>query len=97
MIIKNLREDIRFREYQIDGECYIPRRLYPFLSHAAYKDITWQTMTLLYRKCVELVRISYNVPILVDIPYGKGFMEVKCLFFKELEKIRFRIEKEKMA
>ena len=43
-------------------------------------------VTDLYEICVREVLLTYNVELLLDIPFGKGYMEVYKKFFELLEK-----------
>ena len=78
-MIDNIRKNEEFRKVAKERQYLIPTRNY--LGMQEYPHVPWVVATELYQLCVRQVLLMNNVELLLDIPFGKGFVIVKQMFF----------------
>lgn len=78
-MIDNIRKNEDFRRTMKERQYLIPTRYY--LDMQKYPHVPWVVATELYQLCVRQVLLMHNVELLLDIPFGKGFVIIKQMFF----------------
>lgn len=74
------------RAVLIGSQYAIPKR-YSWRLFNYYGSFTYSQIYLMYTGAVDEVLEKYNVELLSDIPYGKGFGEVEKIFFEKLNRL----------
>ena len=96
-MIDVLRFDERIRQKALEGQYIIPTKLYPKLN--VYEYIPWKKVIELYQLHVRRTCIRFNVELLLDTPFGKGFEYAYNAFLEDVaivnEKYKEIIERDK--
>lgn len=50
-----------------------------------YPNVTWGKAQELYEDAVNEVLSAFNVELLIDVPFGRAYNEVKCRFEAKLK------------
>jgi hypothetical protein len=75
------------------NEIYIPKK-YAHLAHE-YPNITWAQANEFWKSAVKNIKTVYKVDYLIDIPFGKGYVEAFAEFKRMLEKANRQAEIER--
>lgn len=96
-MIDALRYDEGIRLKALESQYTIPTKLYPKLD--AYEYIPWKKVIELYQLHVRRTCIRFNVELLLDTPFGKGFTYAYNAFLEDVavvnEKYKKIIERDK--
>ena len=82
-MISYLRNDERCRAIVKERQFDIPKRLHYRLR--SFSNVPWVVATDLYANAVKMVLLMYNAEILIDIPFGRGYLQSAELFFEAIE------------
>lgn len=74
-------------------EMHIPRR-YEYLAHK-YPEVSWKQANILWTHAVTTIKTIYKVEYLIDLPFGKGYVEAAYEFEEKLKKANHLAELEK--
>lgn len=74
-----------FREHMRINQYHIPKRLNYLARY--YPEIPWFSAQRLYTAIVEKYLTIFQVEIITDIPFGRGFVLVRNEFEESLKKI----------
>ena len=73
------------------NEVHIPRR-YDYLAHR-YPHVTWRQANDFWVYSVATIKTTYKVEYLIDIPFGKGYVEAAEEFERMLKKANHLAER----
>ncbi len=82
-MISYLRNDERYRTIAKERQFDIPKKLHYRMR--SFSNVPWVVATDLYANAVKMVLLMYNAEILIDIPFGQGYVESAALFFEAIE------------
>lgn len=72
------------REWLLKNQFDIPKRI-ECIAHAYGNDLTYNDVTYLYSAAVKEILKTYNVEIISDIGFAKGYVEAEKLWIKKME------------
>lgn len=84
---KDMRARIAAKEMHVPGR-------YEWLAHR-YPHVTWRQANIFWSHAVTTIKTIYKVKCLIDIPFGKGYVEAAHEFEEMLKKANHIAELEK--
>lgn len=75
----------KFKKWELKNQYRIPTR-YEYIAEKYGKYMTYNTLIMFFRMSVTEVLLYYNVETLGEVPFGKGYVELKNRWIDKMQR-----------
>ena len=75
----------KFKEWELKNQYRIPKH-YEYIAERYGKYMTYNTLIMLFRISVVEVLLYYDVETLNEVPFGKGYVELKNRWIDKMQR-----------
>lgn len=79
---ERIRNNVIFQQYRIPTKVHLHLQRYRYIPYVVATEV--------YEFCVYQVLQMYDVKCLLDVPFGKGYVEVNEMFYSIIEKLNLK-------
>lgn len=75
----------KLKKWELKNQYRIPKR-YEYIAERYGEYMTYNILTMFFRMSVTEVLLYYNVETLGEIPFGKGYVELKNRWIDKMQR-----------